>query len=56
MARDDKEINKERIAQEDHNDENGDEMNFIKDFIERKKLQNRVLRDIIENIKQSEKE
>ena len=56
MTRDDKEINKKRIVQEDHKDENGDEMDFVKDFIERKKLQNRVLRDIIENIKQTDKD
>ena len=32
-----------------------DEMNFIKEFIEQKKLQNRILKDILENIKHTEK-
>ncbi|MEI7724256.1 MAG: hypothetical protein WCK09_04080 [Bacteroidota bacterium] len=41
---------------EELNSESQDNMDFIHDFIERKKLQNRVLREIIDNIKTSDKE
>ncbi len=41
---------------EELNSESQDNMDFIHDFIERKKLQNRILREIIDNIKSSEKE
>ena len=37
------------------NDQNEDDTNFIQEYIEKKKLQNRVLREIIENFKQSDK-
>ena len=41
---------------EELNSESQDNMDFIHDFIERKKLQNRILREIIDHIKLSDKE
>ena len=45
----------EQIDQEKQNDQKEDDTNFIQEYIEKKKLQNRILREIIEIFKQSDK-
>ena len=46
------EMEKENMEEKDNNA--GDDPDFLKEFIKRKKLQNRVLGDILDKIKQSE--
>ena len=45
----------DQIDLEKQNDQAEDDSNFIQEYIEKKKLQNRILREIIENFKQSDK-
>lgn len=51
----DDQTEQENIDDQYHQTEE-DEMNFIQDYIERKKLQNRILKEIIENIKHTDKD
>ncbi len=49
----------DKDTENDFDDKNGrpdEDLDFIQDFINRKKLQNKILREIIENMKQSDKE
>ena len=56
MEKDDKDKKDKAIDLEVQNGRPDEELNFIQEFIERKKLQNRILKEIIDNIKQSDKE
>lgn len=51
MKNSEREKNKKNEVVDEINDQTDDGLNFIKEFIEQKKLQNRILKDILENLK-----